>query len=82
LQRGQLVLGLLALALLQAEQVRQLGDLALQAAERGVLAAGLLAHVELGHHEHGQQECDHQQQRGEDVDVARPEQVVTATRPA
>jgi hypothetical protein len=79
LQRRQLVHHRLALALLQAQQVGQLGDLPRQAAQHGVFAGRFLADVELRHHEDREQERDDHQQRGQHVHVARPEQVMAAT---
>jgi hypothetical protein len=60
----------------QAENVGQFGNLAVQALEDVVFAAAFLTDIKLRQHENRKQKCHHQQQRRQHIDVARPKQVV------
>ena len=71
-QLRELVLEIDLARFLHRQQIGELRDLRVEAAERGVLAGDFLLQIELHHHEHGQNEDDGQDQRRQRVDEARP----------
>ena len=71
-QLRELVLEIGLAGFLHRQEFGELGDLRVEAGQRGVLAGDFLLQVELHHHEHGQDEDDAQDQRRQRVDEAGP----------
>ena len=71
-QARDLVLEIDLAGLLERQQIGELGDLDVEAGERGVLAGHLLREEELHHHEHGEQEDDAENEGRQRVDEAGP----------
>ena len=71
-QLRELVLEIGLVGFFHRQQIGELGDLRVEAGERGVLAGDFLLQIELHHHEHGQHEDDAEDQRRQRVDEARP----------
>jgi len=72
LQLRELVFQIGLAGLLQRQQFGELGDLRVEAGQRGILAGDFLLQIELHHHEHGQDEDDAEDQRRQRIDEARP----------
>src|SRR4029453_15865280 len=72
LQHAELLLQAELAGLLQRQKLGELGNLRVEAVERGVFAGDLLGQVKLHEHEHCQQEDDGKDERRKGVDESRP----------